>query len=249
MAKLTEICLYGDIGDTYWFEGITANDVRLSLKELDPKAAIHTLRINSTGGRVDEGLAIMNIVRAHKAAMKVSNPDFSLVTVVDGYCMSAATLPMMAGNKREIALGGIVMIHDAWAYSGGNAAELRKQADDLDKLSDNAATIYAQLSVPAAEGAEARDNAYFRKMMAAETYLTGEEAVACGMATCVDKALEASMWKGLTPETMKGHYVEIMTKRPERRTYNRATNTAAMLERKKAIQELEFLAIELGVNT
>ena len=244
--KPVEICLYGDIGNSFWFEGITANDTRLQLKELDPKADVHTLRINSTGGLVDEGLAIMNVVRAHKEGMKQANPNYKLNTVVDGYCMSAATLPFMAGDDRKVALGGVVMIHDAWGYPSGNAAALRKYADDLDNLSENAATIYASLCAPGPVGEAPRDTKYFRSMMADETYLTGKSVVDCGLATSLDEALQATLFAGLTPETMKGHYVELMLKRQERRTFSRATVAADMLERKKALNTLNMLAIELG---
>ena len=190
----------------------------------------------------------MNTLRAHAATMKLLVPTFQLNTVVDGYAMSSASVIFMAGTERQVALGGVVMIHDAWGYSGGNADLLRKQADELDILSDNAATIYATLCAPAAEGSPVRDTAFFRKMMKEETYLTGQSVVDCGLATSVDKALEATLFAGLSPETMKGHYVEMMTKRQERHTFSRAVDAASMLEKKKALQALSFLAIELGVD-
>lgn len=246
--KPTELCIYGDIGNTYWFEGVTANDVRLGLKDLDTDAAEHTVRINSTGGLVDEGLAMMNILRAHAASMKLSNPQFSLNTVVDGYCMSAATCPFMAGDNRQVALGGVVLIHDAWNYTSGNAADLRKTADDLDKLSDNAATVYAALCTAADVGTAPRDAAYFRNLMRQETYLIGDEIVNCGLATAVDKSLEAMLFKDLTPEKMKGRYVELMTKRQERRVYSRARDSAVVLTKNEALKALAHLEIELGMS-
>lgn len=247
MSKPTELCIYGDIGDSYWFEGVTANSVRLGLKELDPDVDLQTVRINSPGGLVDEGLAIMNTLRAHKEGMRLLRPNFKLKTVVDGYAMSAGTLPMMAGDERVVALGGVVMIHDAWSYSGGNAAELRKQADNLDTLSQNAATIYATLCVPAAKDAPSRSADYFRGLMKEESYFTGQAVVDCGLATSVDSALEAELFAGLTPERMKGRYVEIMTKRSEKMTFNRGKNKSTLQTKPEAMRELNLLALELGL--
>lgn len=242
----TEICIYGDIGSSYWFEGVTANEVRLALKDLDTSANEHVARINSPGGLVDEGLTIMNTLRSHKETMRLTNPNFSLKTIVDGYAMSAASCIMMAGDVRQVALGAIVMIHDAWGYVSGNAAELRKQADDLEVVSDAAAQIYATLCTAAAKDQPARDVTYFRGLMSAETYLNGQSAVDIGLATAVDKALEAVLFKELTPEKMKGNYVNIMTKRREKNTFNRALNKNRVSEFNAAMIELKLLSVELG---
>ena len=234
--------LYGDIGSSYWFEGITAKDVSLQLKDLDISASKHTIRFNSPGGLVDEGLAMMNVLRVHKTTMKAINPSFELETVCDGYCMSAATCPFMAGDIRTIALGGVFMIHDAWSYAGGDAKLLRKIADDLDKLSENAANIYAALCTPSKD----RTAAFFRNLMTEETYFIGAEAVDVGLATQEDKASEAVLCASLTPENLKGHYVQRMTKDRIKTTYNRPINPQSMKKRDDAIALLAKTAAELG---
>lgn len=241
------ISIYGDIGSSYWFEGISAKDVVLALKDLDSSLSKHYCRINSPGGYVDEGLAIMNVLLAHKNAMRAVNKDFILETVVDGYAMSAATMPLMAGDVRTLALGGVVMIHDAWTWANGNAADLRKQADQLDKLSQNIADVYAQLATPAAEGKEARNADYFRKLMAAESYLMGEETKDCGLITAIDSGKEASLLAALTPEKMKGHYQEYMTTR-RNHTFTIAKDKNSLLQTKKALEDIERLAAELGTT-
>ena len=123
----TDLMLYGDIGLDWWSgDGITDEQVHASLQTLDPSASQHTVHINSVGGRVDTGLAIMNLLRAHSAQMQAVNPDFKLKTICEGYAMSIASVIFMAGDIRTVALGGVVMIHEAWNGCYGNAAEMRK---------------------------------------------------------------------------------------------------------------------------
>ncbi len=238
------IHLYGDIGSSFWFEGLNANDLVLSLKELDSEAEAHHIHINSPGGLVSEGLAMMNVLRTHKATMKNMNPNFKLKTYCDGYAMSAATCPFMAGDERIVALGGILMIHEAWNYSGGNSVELRKIADDLDQITKNAAMVYSTLCTQAKE----RTPEYFLELMKAETYMIGDEALKHGMATSVDNTAEARLSASLTPEKMKGNYVNLMTKNRVKTTLNHPVNPKAILERDKAFQLLDQVILELGLT-
>lgn len=241
------INLYGDIGSSYWFDGIGAKDVVLALKDLDTSLNKHYCRINSPGGYVDEGLAIMNVLLAHKNAMRAFNPEFKLETVVDGYAMSAATLPLMAGDERTLALGGVVMIHDAWTWANGNAADLRKQAEQLDKLSQNIADVYAARATAAPKGSDERNAEYFRKLMADESYLMGQETMDCGIITNIDSGKEASLLAALTPEKMKGHYAEYMTTR-RNHTFTVARDKNSLLQTQKALADIERLAAELGTS-
>lgn len=237
-----EICIYGDIGQVWWAEdGITDIMVVNSLKELDQTSDRHVVRINSLGGRADMGLAIMNVLRSHKDQMKVLNPAFQLETVVDGYAMSAASVIMMAGDVRTIALGGVVMIHDAWTGCYGNAEEMIKSANWLNQLSANISNIYSALCVPAGKDQPARDAAFFREKMQAETYFIGDEAISCGLATQQDTGLTASLSKDLTPENMKGRYVSLMTAGYQRRTFNRATAAKSIADTKSAIARMNSM--------
>lgn len=236
----TEIMLYGDIGDTYWSYGISEGDVLNGLKELDPSANQHDVRINSPGGDVATGLGIMNLLRSHSAQMKTFNPNFKLATIVDGYAMSVASVIMMAGDIRKIALGGIVMIHDAWCYAAGNATELRQAADRMEKLSVNAANIYAT-----AVGAKEKDAEYFRGLMTAETYFIGDEAVKAGLATECEQE-QAQLFAELSPEKLKGHYAEVMVKTAKMRTYKRPLTAKALSDRQEAAKRLELLSATLS---
>ena len=117
--------------------GLRERRVRLSLvndvKDLD--VDVINVHINSYGGVVSEGLAIYNTLKNHKAKIR---------TIVDGFACSAASVVFMAGDERIMNDASLLMIHNAWTRVSGNAAELRKQADDLEKITQ--ASIEAYMS-------------------------------------------------------------------------------------------------------
>lgn len=238
------VYIYGDIGSAYWYEGIGANEVMAMLRELDSTASCHHIRINSPGGLVSDGLTITNLLLAHTSLMRQDNPDFVLKTHCDGYAMSAASLIFMAGTERSVSLGGILMIHDALAWSTGNAETLRKEADNLDVLSASAADIYSKRCVADAK----RNPEYFRKLMKAETYMTGDTAIEHGLATCQDISSEAVLCSEFSPEKLRGHYAELMTTKRVRTTMQRPVELDKLRSRTAAMALLKKTMVELGMK-
>ena len=127
-----EILIYGDIGESWWDETVSARDFISELNALDVDAI--TVRINSVGGSVPDGLAIFNAMRRHKA---------DITTEVDGMAFSIASLIAMAGDKVHMADNAMLMIHAPWTYAAGNAVELREMADQLDTWAAAMSTSYA----------------------------------------------------------------------------------------------------------
>lgn len=69
----------------------------------------------------------------------------------------------------------MLMIHNAWTYGYGNAEEFRKQAEDLDKITQASVNAYmSRVSITEDE---------LKEKMNAETWLTAEEALSDGFAT------------------------------------------------------------------
>ncbi|MGJ7544627.1 ClpP-like prohead protease/major capsid protein fusion protein [Variovorax sp. LT1R16] len=132
VAAAAEIFIYGDIGESWWEETVSAASFVRDLQELDVEAI--TVRINSIGGSVPDGLAIYNAIRRHKA---------TITTEVDGMAFSIASLIAMAGDKVHMANNAMLMIHAPWTYAAGNSAELREQADQLDTWAAAMSTSYA----------------------------------------------------------------------------------------------------------
>jgi ATP-dependent protease ClpP protease subunit len=128
------------------------------------------IHINSPGGEVDDGIAIFNTLRNHRAR-KTSH--------IDSLAASAASFIALAADEVVIALTGQVMIHDASTIAIGDADELRQTADLLDRYSNNIAGIYSRKSGMSVE--ECRD------LMKAETWFTGAEAVEAGLADRTDE--------------------------------------------------------------
>lgn len=158
-----EVMIYDEIG--YW--GVTADDFARELKAVD--ATEITLRINSPGGDVFDGVAIHNAVRNHPATVNV---------IVDGLAASAASFIAMAGDHITMGRGTQMMIHEARGLCIGEAKDMRALADNLDRIGDTIAGFYAERA-----GGEI---AQWREAMRAETWYTGEEAVNAGLANAFD---------------------------------------------------------------
>lgn len=132
VVAAAEIFIYGDIGESWWDETVSARDFVAELQALDVEAI--TVRINSVGGSVPDGLAIYNAMKRHKA---------TITTEVDGMAFSIASLIAMGGDTVRMAENAMLMIHAPWAYAAGNAVELRDMADQLDTWAAAMATSYA----------------------------------------------------------------------------------------------------------
>jgi ATP-dependent protease ClpP protease subunit len=162
-AGVTRVDVYDDIGDGGFLAGgLTAKAFSGQLSKVKGALEVH---INSGGGDVFDGIAIGNAIRKHKGAV---------TTVVDGLAASIASVIAQAGQDRVVQPGSMMMVHDAFGLCVGNAAEMAKMTEVLDKNSDNIASIYAER----AGGTPAQ----WRATMRDETWYTAEEAVAAGLA-------------------------------------------------------------------
>ena len=173
-----DIYIFGDIVEDWEKEWGFESDVSgLSLvndvKDLD--VDVINVHINSYGGVVSEGLAIYNTLKNHKAKIR---------TIVDGFACSAASVVFMAGDERIMNDASVLMIHNAWTRVSGNAAELRKQADDLETIT--------QASIEAYKARANIDEAKIKELMDAETWILPSEAVEWGFATSIIAASETN---------------------------------------------------------
>lgn len=169
-ASTYELLIYGDIGDSWWGESVTAQSVAEQLNTLDATVATINVRINSYGGSVADGLAIYNALKRHKATKAVT---------VDGVAMSSASLIAMAGDTVSMPPTSILMIHAPWGGVMGNAKELRQYADVLDTFSDAMATAYTVKS------GQSREDILALLKDGDDHYYTGDEAVEAGFADAV----------------------------------------------------------------
>jgi ATP-dependent protease ClpP protease subunit len=152
-AELGEMRIYDEIGPAWWGL-IDADTVIDALSKMDGKPV--TVRLNTPGGSVDEGIAIYNALKRHKGGV---------TTMVDSLAASMGSYLLQAGERRIVASNAMVMIHDPWTIAYGNAEELRKNADVLD---------YAERSGKTEDEVKA--------IMAEETWYAGKEIVDAGWA-------------------------------------------------------------------
>ena len=169
-----DIYIYGDIESDYydWWAGRTiesetsANRFRDELNK-HPNAKEINIFINSNGGSVFEGTAIYNQLRRHPAHKTVH---------IDGFACSIASVIAMAGDTVIMPRNTLMMIHNMWMCACGNAAELRKAADDLDVINNAGRQAYM---TKAGDKLSEED---LIAMMDAETWLTAEQCIQYGLA-------------------------------------------------------------------
>lgn len=159
-----EVYIYDEIG---WI-GHTAQDFMSELKAITAPAI--TLRVNSPGGEIFDGIAIYNMLRDHPARV---------VAHVDSLAASIASVIVQAADERVMQPFSQMMIHDGSGMCIGDAAEMYAMYQLLDRQSDNIAAIYNERSGGGAKS--------WRGKMKAETWYTAEEAVAAGLADRVDR--------------------------------------------------------------
>lgn len=131
-SAAAEIFIYGDIGESWWAETTTAAQFVKDIAAISAQTL--TIRINSMGGSVPDGVAIYNAIKRHSA---------QVTTVIDGVAMSIASLIAMAGDTVEMAENAILMVHAPWTGMAGNSTDMREAADMLDQFASAMATSYA----------------------------------------------------------------------------------------------------------
>lgn len=131
--KSAEINIYGDIGESWMGDSVTAKQFVTDLAALDVENL--TVRINSYGGSVSDGIAIYNAIKRHKAQTTIA---------IDGVAVSIASLIAMSGDSVEMADNALMMIHAPWGGSFGNAKDMRDMADTLDKFAAAMSSSYAE---------------------------------------------------------------------------------------------------------
>lgn len=188
--KNAEIWIYDEIGGF----GISAKEFIKELNALEAERI--DLRINSPGGVVFEGAAIYNALKRHGA---------KVTSYIDGLAASIAGVVALAGERVVMAENALFMIHNPWAMCVGDAGEMRKTAEILDKVRATIMNAYMEKSGMGEEELMAA--------MDAETWYSATEAKAAGfadevegradMAACAKWDMKALGYRR-APEFLKG---------------------------------------------
>jgi ATP-dependent protease ClpP protease subunit len=158
-----EIRIYEDIG----LFGISAKQFADDLEKISAQTI--RVRLNTYGGEAFDGIAIYNALRAHPA---------EIIVQVDGIAASAGSIIAMSGDEIRMADNAFLMIHEANGGVFGEAGDMRKYADTLDKLNDSIASTYQMRA--------GKTRKYWRDKMAEESWFTAEEAKAEKLIDAID---------------------------------------------------------------
>lgn len=211
-ATKAEIILYAAIGQDYWGDGsmISAKNFSDELKALPKTVNDLTVRINSPGGDVFDGVAIYN---------RLKQFDGNVSVIIDGLAASIATIIACAGDSITIGEGALYMVHLPWTFAYGNRMELDNTVNRLMDVEAQMIGIYAKKS--------GLDRSEVQALMEAETWMDADQAIEKGF---VDSTVEESV--PIAASAIKSPWIN---KRPE--NYNSETKAvdAAKAELKKKI--------------
>ena len=224
--------LYDSIGFDFWTgEGMTPKRLAEQLDALKPFDRL-TVRVNSPGGDVFDGMTIYNILRRQEATVAVE---------IEGLAASAASFIIQAASPGEIAVNeaSMLMIHRAWGVGMGNFQDMLDLAGVLEKLDGQIAGIYSARSK--------RKVDTWLGLMDSETWFTGAEAVDAKLA---DKVIPAKRAAALADPSALNAYRNVPAGLADRLKAladdeRREQEEAAVRERERAEREQEAVRVRL----
>ncbi|WP_187445338.1 head maturation protease, ClpP-related [Bacillus infantis] len=170
-----ELSLYGTVSEwSWWDDEITPRKFRDDINNLGEVEEI-VVKLNSQGGDVFAGLHIYQVLKEHKAHITVR---------VEGLAASIASTIAMAGDKVIMPKGSMMMMHNPWTYTAGEANELRQTADVLDSIRDALVEVYVAKT--------GLDEEEIKSLLDSETWMTSSQAVERGFADEIEENLQIS---------------------------------------------------------
>lgn len=172
-----DVFIYGEITKYAW-EDEGEHSATTFKKELDAIGDVDSINlyVNSPGGSVFEGITIHNMLKRHKA---------KVIAHVDALAASIASVIIMAADEIRMPSNSMLMIHNPWTFTMGNAQELRKQADDLDRIGESSKQSYL------GKAGDKLTDEKLQEMLDAETWLSADEAYQYGLCDVVDEPNQA----------------------------------------------------------
>jgi ATP-dependent protease ClpP protease subunit len=183
-SNAAEVLIYEDIG----MFGVDAKSFTEELGNLAQESSID-VRISSGGGDVFQGLAIYQALSRFTGQVNV---------FIDGLAASMASAIAMAGDTITMAGESLMMIHDPVSFAGGNADDLSKTIEMLDRAKASLVSIYAKRTGMASAAISA--------LMQNETWMTADEAVEMGFADAVDASIAIAATTAHIPDKIPDRF-------------------------------------------
>lgn len=127
----TEIDIFSDIGESWWCESTSFQDVKAQVESIDSDK----IRVNlaTYGGDVNHAFAIYNILKSSPATVEAN---------IMGFTASAGTIIALAADEVKMDENTMFLVHNAWTVEMGNQHDLRATADELEKIDNRLISIY-----------------------------------------------------------------------------------------------------------
>lgn len=171
-GKSADVFIMGEITKYAWEEYGEISSI-IFKEKLDEcgDVSIINLYVNSPGGSVFEGIAIANMLKRHKARV---------IGYVDALAASIAGTIVASCDEVHMYANSMWMVHNAWDIVAGNAKELRKAADDLDRINET------QIETFMAKIGDKTPEEEIRALMEAETWLSAQQAYDLGLCDVIE---------------------------------------------------------------
>ncbi len=217
-GKTADVFIYGEITKYAWEEygEVSSITFKNELDELGDDIETINLYINSPGGSVFETMAIIAMLQRHQA---------KIISYIDGIGASCASVLPMISDKIIMYANSMMMIHNAWTYASGNANQLRKAADDIERINQSMVQHYLT------RAGDKLDEDTLKQLLDAETWLSAEEAMGYGLC---DEIISANNAAACLDEKWMKEYKNI-----PQQLVNAQANISSneMLERQKIAEE------------
>lgn len=172
-----EIFIHGDITDEecWWDETITPKSIKTALDDMGNVKEIK-LHINSYGGSVFAGNCIINLIDAKRTASQSK-----VVAYVEGIAASMGSGIAMVADEIVMYDNALMMLHKPLTIAYGNADEMQKAIEMLDKAENTLVKNYMRHY----KGTEDE----LRQILKNETWLDSDECLENGLCTRIEKSV------------------------------------------------------------
>ncbi|MDZ5609750.1 Clp protease ClpP [Bacillus pseudomycoides] len=217
-GKSADIFIYGEITKYAWEEygEVSSITFKNELDELGDGIETINLYINSPGGSVFETMAIIAMLQRHPA---------KVISYIDGIGASCASVLPMISDKIIMYANSMLMVHNAWTYAIGNAEQLRKAAEDIERINQSMVQYYLN------RAGDKLDADTLKQLLDEETWLSAEQAIEYGLC---DEIIPANNAAACLDEKWMKQYKNV----PQQLLNTQANiSPNEMLERQKIAEE------------
>ncbi|CAM4392293.1 Clp protease ClpP [Bacillus manliponensis] len=177
-GKSADIFIYGEITKYAWedYGEVSSIIFKNELEALGDGIETINLYINSPGGSVFEAMAMIAMLQRHPA---------DIISHIDGVAASCASVLPMISKRIIMPSNSLMMVHHAMTGAWGNAKQLRKAADDVERISKAMCQYYLDRA-----GDKMSEESLY-EMLEEDTWLTAEQCLELGLCDEIAEANQA----------------------------------------------------------